>query len=84
MTSVTEGTTSMENEEALKFVNFHSSIHPSFWNELEDKKLNEWRLSTEPRVIHGTYQPAKLKDLPPTISVSSDAFNSKITSNNKV
>ena len=63
----------------LKFVPFNSSIHPSFWSELEKKKLNSWRLSTEPRVIYGTYQPASLKDLPPTISVSSDSFD---TNNN--
>ena len=63
----------------LKFVPFNSSIHPSFWSELEKKKLNSWRLSTEPRVIYGTYQPASLKDLPPTISISSDSFD---TNNN--
>ena len=74
MTSVAESTSPKEGV-ALKFVNFHSSIHPSFWSGLEDKKLNDWRLSTEPRVIQGTYQPAKLKDLPPTISISSDAFD---------
>jgi ubiquitin-like modifier-activating enzyme ATG7 len=37
-------------------------------------KLNKWRLSTEPRPIHGTYSPAKLVGLAPTLNVSEASF----------
>lgn len=66
--------TNVTKNTPLKFVQFNSSIHPSFWSELENKKLNSWRLSTEPRVIYGSYEPASLKDLPPTLYVSSGSF----------
>lgn len=58
----------------LKFVPFKSAVHPSFWKELERKKLNEWRLSTEPQPIVGTYSPATLLGLAPSINVNGDSF----------
>ena len=39
----------------LQFVPFGSNLEPAFWHNLTQLKLNEWKLETTSREIHGYY-----------------------------
>lgn len=50
-----KSTMASEMETALQFAPFCSSLDFSFWHTLTQKKLEEFRLSDDPRPVHGFY-----------------------------
>ena len=65
-------------ESVLKYQTLQSSIHISFWQELSKRKLEIFRLSTEPVSLIGKVQIANDPRLPSTVEISSESF-SKVT-----
>ena len=59
----------------LRYQSLQSSIHISFWQELSKRKLEIFRLSTEPVNIVGRVQVASDPRLQSTLEVSKDSFN---------
>ena len=59
----------------LQFQTLSSSIHTSFWQELSKRKLEIFKLSTEPVSITGRIQLANDARLPSTIEISSNSFS---------
>ena len=62
-------------ESVLKYQTLQSSIHISFWQELSKRKLEIFRLSTEPVSLIGKVQIANDPRLPSTVEISSELFS---------
>ncbi|XP_065175766.1 ubiquitin-like modifier-activating enzyme ATG7 [Sycon ciliatum] len=61
---------------SLQFAPFSSALNHGFWHVLTRKKLEEFRLSDEARVIHGSYSNGDQQGLPCRMSIDFDAFES--------
>lgn len=59
----TDDQTEVSGEHVLQFVPFVSMLEAGFWHELTQRKLNEYHLSEERRLLHGYYTCSKTLSL---------------------
>jgi hypothetical protein len=59
-----------QQEDVLQFCPLVSAVEPSFWSILADRKLNDYKLSTEPIEISGYFSSAFT-----TFWLTSSSFN---------
>ena len=71
----------MEGEaQLLQFAPFQSTLDAGFWHELGRRKLEQYRLSSDPVDIRGHYTNASLPDLPISLSLDYGAFEETASS----
>uniref|UniRef100_A0A914ZQP7 THIF-type NAD/FAD binding fold domain-containing protein n=1 Tax=Parascaris univalens TaxID=6257 RepID=A0A914ZQP7_PARUN len=58
----------------MRFMPLSTFVEASFWNELNRKKLNEWKLDEAPQVIFATYCNLDQESSSSRLSLSYDAF----------
>jgi len=61
----------------LQFVPFSSNLEPAFWHNLTQLKLNDWKLDTDPKELHGFYSNTTSHlNSPPLLRLDFSAFSS--------
>lgn len=64
----------------LQFVPFGSNLEPAFWHNLTQLKLNEWKLETASRPIHGFYSySSSVEGAAPPLRLDFSAFDASFS-----